>query len=84
MALTNWTSQRQETFSGSSQGVPSGCRAGQELDRASLVVSSSSKNPGERLLVTGEKEACLCGAQENSRACSWLMAESRENIITGW
>ena len=42
MALTNWTSQRQETFSGSSQGVPSDCRAGLELDRESLVVSSSS------------------------------------------
>lgn len=105
-------------------GVPSGCRAGLGLNRASLVVSSSSdgeaglalgtqemrgwedqdgttshqlpqqvrhpekkkkKKLGERLPVIGDKEAFLCGAQENSRACSCFMAESRErNIITGW
>lgn len=87
-------------------GVPSGCRAGLGLNRASLVVSSSSdgeaglalgtqemrgwedqdgttshqlpqtsassrkekkekKKLGERLPMTGDKEACLCGAQEN-------------------
>lgn len=104
--------------------VLSGYSAGLGLNRASLVISSSSggeaglalgtqemrewedqdgttshqlpqtsassrkkkkKKPGERLPVTGDKEACLCGAQENSRACSCFMAESRErNIITGW
>lgn len=54
MALTNWASQRQEMFSGSSQGVPSGCRAGLGLDYASLVVSSSSG--GEAGLALGALE----------------------------
>lgn len=54
MALTNWASQKQEMFSGSSHGVPSGCRAGLGLDYASLVVSSSSG--GEAGLALGAQE----------------------------
>lgn len=54
MPLTNWASQKQEMFSGSSHGVPSGCRAGLGLDYASLVVSSSSG--GEAGLALGAQE----------------------------
>ena len=112
-ALTNWASQGQETFSGDSQGVLAGCRAGLGLDHASLGVSCPScgeadeavggpgwdcqtpappdkcvmqkKNRAARLLVIGQKRACLCRAQENSRLCLCFMAESKEkNKITGW